>query len=77
MANEAHPFVNLVTLEKVTLHFGDAPGVEHPDCAYRAEVVPDLDAYHCRHCGRGGRISGAWFMDLLTARNDGQKAIDG
>jgi len=64
-AATAHPFTDPVSGQEVVLHFGDAPGVEHPGCGFRAEVSPELDAFYCTHCRRSGRISGAWFMDLL------------
>jgi hypothetical protein len=63
----AHPFTDPVSGRECTVHFGEAPGVEHPDCTFRAEVSPEIDAFYCRHCGWNGRISGAWFMDLLNA----------
>lgn len=63
---DAHPFIDPITRREVSVHFGDAPGVEHPGCVYRAEVMPELDAFFCRYCQWNGRISGAWFMDLLT-----------
>lgn len=62
----ALPFVDPVSGQTVVVHFGDAPGVEHPDCIYRATVHPELDAYYCSECGATGRIGGAWFMDLLA-----------
>jgi hypothetical protein len=64
----AHPFTDLVSMQSCTLHMGEAPGVEHPDCIYRAEVTPCLDCFYCTYCGWNGRISGAWFMDLLMAQ---------
>jgi hypothetical protein len=64
---DKYPFTDLVSHREVTLHMGVEPGVEHPDCIYRAEVSPELDCFFCTHCGWNGRISGAWFMDLLMA----------
>lgn len=63
-----YPFTDPVSGRECIVHFGDAPGVEHPDCIYRAEVSPDLDAFFCFECSFNGRISGAWFMDLLEAQ---------
>lgn len=63
---DGHQFVDHAHDVTVTVHFGDAPGVEHPGCAYRAEVFPELDAFFCRGCRWNGRISGEWFMQLLT-----------
>lgn len=44
-------------------------GVEH-DCnggrLALADVSPELDSFYCSKCGAGGRVSGAWFMDLWT-----------
>lgn len=51
---------------RLVLHFGDTPGVEHPDCDYRGQVSPELDCWFCSHCCAQGRMSGAWFMDLLN-----------
>lgn len=70
-AAASYPFTDPVTGGKVTVHFGDTAGVEHPNCDYRAEVVPDLDAFFCRHCGRNGRISGVWFLELLDQHPTG------
>lgn len=62
-----HPFIDPVSGEQVILHMDpDAPGVEHGACPYRAEVFPELDAFFCRHCTWNGRISGVWFVELLT-----------
>jgi len=63
----AYPFTDRGDPTEVTLYMDEAPGVEHPGCIYRAEVIPELDCFYCRHCGRNGRISGAWFTDLLMA----------
>lgn len=41
-------------------------GVVHAGCDRLAEVSPELDCFYCSDCGRQGRISGAWFMDLWT-----------
>lgn len=61
-----HPFIDPVSGEACAVHMGkDDPGVEHPRCGYRAEVTPELDAFFCRYCGWNGRLSGAWFVDLL------------
>jgi len=46
---------------------GAAPGVEHPGCPYLACVVIELDAFWCNKCGRNGRVSGAWCLDVMTA----------
>lgn len=62
----AHPFVDPVRGREVTLHIGDTPGVEHPDCDVRADVSPQLDCFYCPACGWNGRISGAWFIDLVN-----------
>jgi hypothetical protein len=67
----AYAFVDVVSGRPVILHVGDEVGVEHPGCAYRAEVVPELDAFFCRECAWNGRISGAWFMKLLMAGENG------
>jgi hypothetical protein len=73
----AYPFTDPVSGRGCVVHFGVAPGIEHPDCTFRAQVSPELDAFYCTHCRWKGRISGAWFMDLLTewetatARQDG------
>ena len=67
---DKYPFTDLASMHEVTLHMGDEPGVEHPYCIYRAEVTPSLDCFYCTHCGWSGRISGAWFMDLLMAEEE-------
>ncbi len=68
MEKTAYPFTDPVSGRTVTLHMGPEDyGVEHGTCLYRAEVSPHLDAFYCTGCGWNGRISGAWFMDLLTA----------
>ena len=61
-----YSFVDQVSRKRVTAHFGDNPGIEHPGCQYRAEACPEYDAFFCRHCGMNGRMSGAWFMDMLN-----------
>jgi hypothetical protein len=66
VADLAEPFIDPVRGLPCVAHFGAAPGVEHPDCAARAEVFPDLDAFWCRWCGYNGRINGAWFWELLA-----------
>ena len=65
----AHPFTDPISGRECVVHLGDGDdvGIEHPDCEYRAEVTPELDCFFCRHCKHNGRISGAWFVDLLMA----------
>lgn len=53
----------------VTLHTDEPVGVSHPDCDQRADVFPQLDAFFCTKCQWNGRISGAWFLDLLAEKN--------
>ena len=63
-----HPFVDPSSGLEVFLHMGPEDfGVQHGACPYRAEVHPHLDAFYCSHCQWCGRISGAWFMNLLRA----------
>lgn len=62
-------FVDRATDREVVLCLDGAPGVEHPGCAIRADVVAELDAFFCRSCGWNGRISGAWFVDVSTERS--------
>ena len=62
------PFTDPVDGALCAVHFGDAPGIEHPGCTYRAQVSPELDAYWCTYCYRSGRISGDWFVMLLQER---------
>jgi hypothetical protein len=68
-----HTFTDPISCKDVVLCVDepgdfDAPdGVEHPGCEERAVVSPDLDCFYCRSCGWNGRISGAWFMDMLEA----------
>jgi hypothetical protein len=71
MGTEAYPFIDQASGREMAVYFGDHAGVEHPDCDYLAEVMPDLDAFFCRYCQWNGRISGAWFMGLLEAHPDG------
>jgi crossover junction endodeoxyribonuclease RusA len=40
-------------------------GIAHATCPMLADVVVHLDAFYCAHCGRNGRISGAWVADLI------------
>lgn len=42
-------------------------GVEHPGCNELASIRPDLDAFLCTTCGYGGRIHGAWVIELWHA----------
>ena len=76
LGDHQHPFVDPVSGRPCVLHMGDEPGVEpgveHPGCIYRAEVAPQLDCFYCRYCWWNGRISGAWFMDLLMAEEANQ-----
>lgn len=62
-----HAFIDPISDRECVLHIGDEAGIEHPGCQFRAEVYPALDAFFCRECQWNGRISGAWFMDLLRA----------
>lgn len=61
------PFIDPVSGKPCAVHLGDASGIEHPGCKFRAQVSPELDAFFCRECGFSGRISGAWFIELLRA----------
>lgn len=70
MVTTSHPFTDLVSGRAVVLHVSADPtasGVEHPDCDQLADVSPGLDAFYCSKCRWSGRISGAWFVDLVTA----------
>jgi hypothetical protein len=65
----AHPFTDVISGKECIVHLADGDGtdfgIEHPDCEYRAEVFPEIDAFYCTHCKLNGRISAAWFMRLL------------
>lgn len=66
----AHPFVDPITRQTVVLQASKdrtAMGVEHGDCDRLADVSAELDAFYCTKCQWNGRISGAWFMDMLEA----------
>lgn len=43
-------------------------GVRHPDCEVLADLAIELDAFHCQSCGRGGRVSGGWAIDVIEGR---------
>lgn len=62
-----HEFLDPISGRSVVLSLEREIGVEHPDCPHLATVHPELDAFFCGYCGWNGRISGAWFMDLLGA----------
>jgi hypothetical protein len=62
-----HPFIDPIAYQRVTLCLDDPIGVEHPGCDSRADVTAELDCFYCTDCGRNGRISGAWFAELLQA----------
>jgi len=42
-------------------------GVQHPGCLRIADLAVDMDAFYCPVCGRNGRISGAWAVDVIAA----------
>lgn len=69
-AARAFPFTDPVSGREVKLLVGGAfgSGVEHPDCDQLALVTPALDNFYCTHCRWNGRISGAWYMDVLRAK---------
>jgi hypothetical protein len=60
-----HRFVDPISGQELVLRLDGDPGVEHPGCHTRADVVADLDAFYCAACGRNGRIGGAWYLHLL------------
>lgn len=80
MSAASHAFVDPISGDELQLVIGTAEsrpydgshGVRHPGCERLADVSPELDAFLCSACGRSGRISGAWFMDLWTAVLDGE-----
>lgn len=47
--------------------FDGKSGVAHPRCNHLADVSADLDAFYCKACGRNGRISGGWAIDVLRS----------
>lgn len=67
---DGYPFVDPITNRTVVLRTDGQAGVDHPGCLVRADVSPELDAFYCRDCHWNGRISGAWFMDVLSERAD-------
>lgn len=60
----------LVMGNKDSVPYDGTHGVEHLGCDRLANVSPELDAFYCSACQTGGRISGAWFMDLWMAVAD-------
>jgi hypothetical protein len=44
-----------------------AIGVAHPGCDGVGDLAVELDAWQCRGCGRIGRVSGAWCVDMIRA----------
>lgn len=67
MAVTSHPFTDPISHETVVLHVDDDPGVSHPRCDQRARVSPELDCFYCTACRWNGRISGAWYIDMIDA----------
>lgn len=76
---DEYKFTDPSSGRRATLVLGPEPlapydgkhGVRHDQCATLADVSPDLDAWYCRACKVGGRISGAWFMDKWMSRDGG------
>lgn len=65
-----HAFHDPLSNTQRTLVVTDRPettGVEHPDCAELAQVASTFDAAFCATCRWQCRISGAWFVDVVTA----------
>lgn len=71
-----HRFVDLVDGRELVLHVTVDGGVdvEHEGCPVGADVAIELDAYYCPNCGRGGRLSGAWVVDVVEAHRRGVEA---
>lgn len=65
MPDTRFPFEDPITGQTVTLCVDDPPGVEHPGCPERADVSPPLDAFFCPACHWNGRISGAWYAEMI------------
>ena len=42
-------------------------GIGHRGCPGVADLAVELDAWQCRACGRIGRVSGAWCVDVIEA----------
>lgn len=38
-----------------------------PACDELADLSIDLDAFYCPSCGRSGRVSGAWCVDVIES----------
>jgi hypothetical protein len=47
-------------------------GVAHPRCGALADVFVYLDAFYCEACGRNGRVSGAWCLDMAETVRTGK-----
>lgn len=69
-----HVFEDGLSQRRLVLVIGErrgASGVPHRafgGCDRLAEVYPEYDCASCSSCGWQARISGAWFMDLWSAR---------
>lgn len=72
-AQRRRPFTDPVRGDECMLHVEpmqpafDGIWVEHPGCEELADVSIDLDAFYCAACGRSGRVSGAWALDVWAA----------
>jgi hypothetical protein len=84
MSSVEHRFTDLVSGRECTLVIppdgrvfpkpGEPKiGIRHPGCDELADVVVGADAFFCTGCRWGGRVPGAWCVDMIERSRAGKQ----
>jgi len=65
VSDASFPFDDPITGTECRVEISSG-GVSHPGCPFLAHVSPELDCFYCAECGHNGRLSGAWWVDLMN-----------